>query len=208
MSNPWSGYPGGDPFVRSSGTAKSFGFFPTSGVYAVSDPQLKSPQVNTWNLSIQRQVGKWLLSGSYLGNHTAHQWAGRELNPQVYVPGNCTAGQYGLTAAGPCSNTSGANTAARRLLTLLNPTWGPYYSTIAWVDGGSTSSYNALLLSAQHRFSNSFSVLANWTWSHCMADPSTTEITGPNYVNPNDRSADRSNCSSDHRHQVDRKSVV
>lgn len=202
LSNPWQGYPGGDPFTTTSGTAKSFGFFPSGGVYAVSDPNLKSPQVNTWNFSIQRQVGKWLFSGSYIGNHTAHQWAGRELNPQIYVPGNCTAGQYGLTAAGPCSSTSATNTAARRLLTLANPTWGPSYSTIAWLDGGATASYNGMLLSAQHRLSDHFSVLSNWTWSHCLADPSTTELTGPNYVDPNNRAADRSNCSSDHRHQV------
>ena len=35
--------------------------------YAFSDPNLKNPQVNTWNLTIQRQLGKWLLSGSILG---------------------------------------------------------------------------------------------------------------------------------------------
>ena len=66
--------------AQSSDTGKSFGFFPTGGVYAVSDPNLKNPQVNTWNLSIQHQVGKWLISGSYLGNHTAHLWSSRELN--------------------------------------------------------------------------------------------------------------------------------
>ncbi len=208
LSNPWEGYPGGDPFVQAPGSGKSFGFFPLGGVYAVSDPFLKSPQVNTWNLSIQRQIGKWLLSGSYLGNHTAHQWAGRELNPQIYIPGACSAGQYGLTAAGNCSSTSAANTAARRLLTILNPAAGPSYNTIAFVDGGSTASYNALLLSAQHRMSNNFSVLANWTWSHCIADPSTTEITGANYVNPNNRAADRSNCSADHRQQINISGVL
>ncbi len=202
LSNPWQGYPGGDPYITQSGTAKSLGFFPTSGVYAVSDPNLKSPQVNTWNLSVQRQVGKWLLSGSYIGNHTAHLWSSRELNLDQYIPGNCAAGQYGLTAPGPCSSTSATNTAARRSFTLQNPTWGPYYSTVAYLDAGATSAYNAMLLSAQHRVSNNFSVLANWTYSHCIADPSTTELTGPSYVDPNNRSADRSNCSSDHRHQI------
>jgi hypothetical protein len=211
LSNPWDSYPGGDPFIQSSGTAgtaKTYGFFPTSGVYAVSDTNLQSPQVHTWNLSIQRQVGSWLLSASYLGNHTAHLWSSRELNPQVYIPGNCVAGQFGLTAPGPCSNTSGANTAARRLLTLLNPTWGPWYSTIAYLDAGATSSYNGLLLSAQHRLANNFTVLANWTWSHCLADPSTTELTGPSYVDPNNRAADRSNCSADHRQQVNVSGVL
>ncbi len=208
LSNPWAGYAGGDPFVQQSGLAKSLGFFPTSGVYAVSDPELKSPQMQTWNLSIQRQVGKWLISGSYIGNHSIHLWSSRELNLDKYIPGNCVAGQYGLTAPGPCSSTSATNTAARRVLTLANPTWGPYYSTIAYLDAGATSSYNAALISAQHRLSNNFSVLANWTYSHCISDPNTTELTGPSYVDPNDRHADRSNCSSDHRHQINVSGVL
>jgi hypothetical protein len=208
LSNPWAGYAGGDPFVQTSGVGRSFGFFPQGGVYAVSDPNLKNPQVNTWNLSIQRQMGSWLISASYLGNHTAHLWSSRELNLDQYIPGNCVTGQYGLTAAGPCSSTASANQAARRTLTLQNPTWGPWYSTIAWLDGGATSSYNAALLSAQHRLSNNFSALANWTYSHCIADPSTTELTGPSYVDPNNRSADRSSCSSDHRHQINLSGVL
>jgi hypothetical protein len=208
LSNPWAGYPGGDPFVQSTSTAKSFGFFPQSGVYAVSDPNLQSPQVNTWNLSIQRELGKWLLSASYLGNHTAHLWSSRELNLEKYIPGNCSKGQYGLTADGPCSSNASANTAARRLFTILNPTWGPYYSTVAYLDAGATSSYNGMILSAQHRVANNFSALANWTYSHCLADPSTTELTGPSYVDPNNRSADRSNCSSDHRQQVNISGIL
>jgi hypothetical protein len=209
LSNPWAGYPGGDPFVQSGGgTGRSYGFFPQGGVYAVSDPNLQNPQVNTWNISIQRQVGSWLFSGSYIGNHTAHLWSSRELNLEQYIPGNCVAGQYGLTAAGPCSSTSGANTAARRLLTLLNPTWGPWYSTIAYLDAGATSSYNGMLLSAQHRLANHFSMLANWTYSHCIADPSTTELTGPSYVDSGNREADRSNCSADHRQLVNISGVL
>jgi len=208
LSNPWAGYAGGDPFVQQSGTAKSYGFFPSGGVYAVSDPNLKSPQMQTWNLAIQRQVGKWLFSGSYIGNHSIHLWSSRELNLDKYIPGTCAAGQYGLTAAGPCSSTSANNTAARRLLTLANPTWGPSYSTIAYLDAGATSSYNAALLSAQHRLSDNFSVLANWTYSHCIADPNTTELTGPSYVDPTNRSADRSSCSSDHRHQINLSGVL
>ncbi len=208
LSDPWAGYPGGDPYLQNPGTGKSFGFFPQGGVYAFSDTNLKNPQVNTWNLSIQRQFGKWLLSGSYLGNHTAHLWSSTELNPEIFIPGNCTAGQYGLTIAGPCSSTSAANIAARRKLTLLNPTWGPYYSTMAYLDAGATSSFNGMLLSAQHRLVDNFSVLANWTYSHCLADPSTTELTGPSYVDPNDRSADRSNCSSDHREQINVSGIL
>jgi hypothetical protein len=210
LSNPWATYPGGDPFAvaATGGSGKSLGFFPQGGTYAVSDPNLGSPQVNTWNLSIQREIGKWLVSGSYLGNHSIHLWSSRELDLQQYIPGNCSPGQYGLTAAGPCSSTNGANQNARKNLTLLNPKWGPSYNTVAYLDAGATGSYNALLLSAQHRLASHFSTLANYTYSHCIADPSTTELTGPSYVDPNNRSADRSNCSSDHRVQANISGVI
>jgi hypothetical protein len=65
-----------------------------------------------------------------------------------------------------------------------------------------------MLLSAQHRMGSHFSTLANWTYSHCIADPSTTELTGPSYVNPNNRAADRSSCSSDHRQQINISGVI
>jgi hypothetical protein len=86
------------------------------------------------------------------------------------------------------------------VLTLQNAAQGAFYGTIGHVDDGGTSSYNGMLVSAQRRLAGNFSVLANYTWSHCISDPATTEITGPTYVNPNNRRADRANCDSDRRH--------
>lgn len=208
LSNPWAGYAGGDPFIQNTTTGKSFGFFPLSGTYVVADPNMKNPQVNTWNLSLQHQFGSWLVSGSYVGNHTAHLWTGRELDLQQYIPGTCQKGQYGLTAAGPCSSTASANQAARKVLTLANPTWGPYYNTVAYLDGGGNSSYNGMILSAQHRMSHNVSMLANWTYSHCISDPATTELTGPTYPDSSNREAYRSNCPSDHRQQLNISGVI
>jgi hypothetical protein len=99
--------------------------------------------------------------------------------------------RYGLTAPGPCSTT--ANTQARRTLTLENPSQGPYYGTVESLDDGGTASYNSLLLSAEHRLSRYFMVLASYTWSHCITDPVTTELSGPIYSNPYNRRFDRGN---------------
>ena len=211
LSNPWAGYPGGDPFLTAAnastgGSGKNFGFFPTAGTYAVSDPNLKANQVGTWNMTIQRTMRNWLLSVAYLGNHGAHLWTSTEDNPVVYIPGTCAAGVYGLKAAGNCSST--ANYANRRTLQLLNPTWASYYSTIAYVDGGATSSYNGAEMTAQHRLGNNFSALANWTWSHALCDPVTTEVTGPTYEIPGNRNADYSNCANDHRQQINISGVL
>src|SRR5205814_8718108 len=119
---------------------------------------LKPSYVNQWNVSIQRQIGaNWLASVSYLGNNTVHLWTERSLNPAVYIPGNCPAGVFGLTAPGLCSTT--ANTAARRTLTLQNPSQGQLFSSLEYLDDGGTASYQGLLLSLLHRFAHHFTVL-------------------------------------------------
>ncbi|HEX3995827.1 MAG TPA: hypothetical protein VHX39_32060, partial [Acetobacteraceae bacterium] len=158
-------------------------------------------------LTIQRQLGKdWLISGSYLGNNTIHMWAPLSLDPSVFIPGTCTAGQYGLTTAGPCSSI--LNTAARRALTLINPTQGAFISGISTLDDGATASYNAMLLSTQHRLARNFTLAANYTWSHCIADPVTSAI-GGSYTDPNDRRLDRGNCGGiDIRHYINISGVM
>jgi hypothetical protein len=107
---------------------------------------------------------------------------------------------------GPGATTG--NTNQRRVLYRLNQAQGQYYSTIGQLDDGGNGKYNALLLSAQRRLSRNFSVLSNWTWSHCISDPETTELTGPTYNDPTNRALDRSNCSSDRRHIVNFSAVL
>jgi hypothetical protein len=112
-----------------------------------------------------------MASVSYLGNQTRHLWIALENNPDIYIPGNCAAGQYGLTAAGPCSTTAAANYQARRLLQLAtSPAQGQFYSSIDRMDDGAVAHYNGLLLSAQHRFSQHYQFNANFTDSNCLSD--------------------------------------
>jgi hypothetical protein len=100
----------------------------------------------------------------------------------------------------PCSSTG--NTNQRRVLNLLNPDQGKYYGVIHYLDDGSTANYNALLLSLQHRLANHFTVLGNYTWSHCIAGIFTSELDGTQYTNPQNRNADRGNCAT-----IDRRSI-
>jgi hypothetical protein len=188
-SNPWQGYPGGNPFPV---TLSSNFVFPTSGSYLTVPLNLHATYVEQWNFTLQRQVAaNWLVSASYLGNNGVHLWSPQGQDPALYVPGNCVAGQYGLTAPGPCSTTG--NVAARRILTLANPVQGPYYGAISLTDDGGTGSYNALLLSVNHRLSNHFTLLGVYTWAHCIADP-ISQYLGGSYSNPANRRFDRGNC--------------
>lgn len=190
FADPYLGYPGGNPFPRLATEWKTAPF-PSFGVYVNTPLHLRPTTLYQWNVSVQRQVGEWLLAASYLGNHSSHLWRGTELNPAIYMPGATTG-----------------NTNQRRFLYLRNRTEGQYYGTIGHVDDTGRANYNGLLVSVQRRLSKGFSLLANWTLSKCMGDPATTEITGPTIVDPDHPELDYSYCDSDRRHVVNISSVI
>jgi hypothetical protein len=69
----------------------------------------------------------------------------------------------------------------------------------AWDDGG-TRNYNGLLLSLNKRMSNNFSATANYTWSHCIGNPTNVLLNGRaggGVLNdPGNRDRDRGNCNT------------
>jgi hypothetical protein len=203
FSNPWQGFPGGNPFPY---TFSKNSVFPIQAPYVNVPMDYHPPYLNQWNLSAEKQIGaNWLAKVSYLGSNTIHFWSPQALNPSVYIPGNCSTGQYGLTAPGPCSTTG--NSQQRRLLTLLSPSQGPYYNSIVTLDDGGTNTYTGLLLSLQHRLSNHFTVQSNYTWSHCISDLGTTLLAG-SYTDPTNRRFDRGNCSGTDLRQIFNTSAV
>jgi hypothetical protein len=191
FSNPFASLPSGNPFPLPNPPTSDL-FFPPAGIYRSVPLHIKTPYTQHWNFSIQRQVSaNWLLSASYMGNKSTHRWINTELNPAVFIPGTC--------GGAPCSTTG--NTQARRVLSLMNPTAGALISRLHFTDDGGNAQYNALILKADHRLSENFTVFANYTWSHCLSEGqnnSTLDATG--LQNPSDRSADRGNCVNDRRH--------
>ncbi|HEY6342563.1 MAG TPA: carboxypeptidase regulatory-like domain-containing protein [Bryobacteraceae bacterium] len=191
FGNPWAAYPGGSPYPV---TLSPRFVFPTGGSYLTVPLHVRNTYLEQTNVSVQKQLGaSWVVKGNYLGNDTVHLWTDQELNPIVYIPGPCSAGQYGLTAAGPCSST--ANYSARRTLTLQNPAQGAFYAGIEQLNDGGTASYNSMLLSVEHRLSSHFMVLVNYTWAHCISDNVALQAGGPTWTNPYNRRSDRGNCS-------------
>jgi hypothetical protein len=159
--------------------------FPAFGVYVNTPLHLEPTSLQQWNVSVQRQIGDWLVAGSYLGNHSRHLWRATELNPAVYGPGATTG-----------------NINNRRVLELQNLAQGQFYGTIGQLDDTGRANYGAMLVSVQRRLKNNLSVLSNWTLSKCMSDPATTEITGPTIVDPANPDLDYAYCSSDRRHVI------
>ncbi len=204
LDNPWANYTGGDPFPMPFGKDWNRNTpWPLNAVVTAVDYDTKNTMVTQWNLSVQRQVGSdWLVSGSYLGTRGAHLWALQQLNPAVYIPGNCAAGQFGLTASGPCSTRT--NTNQRRVLALDNAQYGKYFGTVNRIDSGATASYQGLVLSVQRRAARGVTITSNYTWSHCITDSVTTNTGNSGnadggYLNPQNRHLDRGNCESDRR---------
>jgi len=202
LADPWKGQPGGNPFptVLSKNIT-----FPNAGTFLTVPLNPHVPYVEQYNLSIQRQIGaSWLASASYLGTLTMHGWTAVQLDPGIYIPGgNCVFG--GVTFA-TCS--TAANVQQRRVLSLANPVEGAKYGSLTNLDDGGTGSYNGLLLSLQHRLSNHFTVLGNYTWSHCISDGLVTFFSGT-YSDPTNRRFDRSNCpGTDARHNLNISAVL
>ena len=194
FSDPWLGYPGGNPFPQ-NGKA----YFPTGGIYVNFPLNPKPTYVANWNITYQRQLGaSWVASISYLGNKTTHLWSNNgEVNPAVFMGlGACAINSVSY---GTCSTLS--NTNQRRLLFTANPKLGASYASINTMDDGAVAHYNGLLMSIQHRFANNFTFNANYTDSNCISDTDFgAALATPANSQPFNRHADWGPCVFDTRH--------
>jgi carboxypeptidase family protein len=188
LANPFQSYPGGNPFPLPYPPAQNAAF-PTAGQYISFPLNLHHMYQQQWDLSYQRQLaGNWLVTATYLGSKATHLRTSNEENPAVYIPGASTV----------------ANTQSRRTLTLLNPAQGAFYSNITLADDGINTNYNAFRISAQHRFSHSFTLLSVYTWSHCLQDAETygnrNSLGSTEYQDPYNRNLDHGPCDTDLTH--------
>jgi hypothetical protein len=206
FASPWGNYPGGNPFPGIFPPTAS-ATFPAGSLYILAPLNAHVPIINQWTASVQQDLGRgWNFSINYLGNKNSHLWLGQSPNPSVYIPGTWTGpGSCGALTISPgtgkaCSSTT--NTTTRTRLALANPVQGAYYNVgMTIVDDGANSSYNGLLTVIQHRMSDNFSFLANYTWSHCISNGDANgDVTGPSYENPLNPRMDRAYCGFDVRH--------
>jgi Carboxypeptidase regulatory-like domain len=185
FADPYNGYPGGNPFPFPYPPTKDAPF-PQQGAYINFPLNLHHPYTQKWTVSVQRQLTKdWLASASYIGDKGTHYRSSVEGNPGLPAPGATLA-----------------NLNQRRVLSLLNPAQGAYYSAITQLDDGVNTIYNGMKVSLQHRFAQHFTVMTSYTWSHCLQDaqPIGNRLTGNQYQNPFSRNADRGVCDHDLRH--------
>jgi hypothetical protein len=144
-------------------------------------PNLKSPTLISYSLRVQRQLStNTSVSVGYVGSHGYHELLGVDTNEPAPItcPGSGTAvcpatyptlyTSTGATVAGPAvpggvhyiaATCAATNTTCNS--TLANP-W-------SWFSLGD-SSYNALQLDVNHRFSGGLSLRGVYTWSKALDD--------------------------------------
>ena len=210
FSNPYSkGTLTGNPYPQpAKPTATTT--FPNGSQYISLPPQFKPSYTLQWTASMQQEFGRgWQFQMDYIGNRSNHVALGLPLSEAVYIPGIWTGpGSCGpLTVSPgtgkPCSSVG--NQASRYSLTLANPVQGAKYAGggggSILISSGANASYNALVTTLQHRVSNSFSFLANYTWSKCLnIEDAQGDIAGTTVENPKNIRMDWGPCGSDYRH--------
>jgi hypothetical protein len=165
------------PFNPTYSVAETVSQLPLSTVPAAAklapggvQPNPDTPTLISWSLRIQQEItSNTSLTVGYVGSHGYHELLGIDANepfpvicpaspcPAVY-PSNFPAGLAGT----PVPTGSYYNPTATKPNPALNNTW-TYFSE-------ANSSYNALQIDLNHRFSKSFSLRGVYTWSKTLDD--------------------------------------
>ncbi len=173
--------------------------FPNQGSYAAIDPDINSTRGQSWNVTVEKQLGAtWQVAASYLGTYLDRIWGQDALNPGVFMGlGPCTLRGVNYSV---CS--TAANTDARRVFSQVSAEAAQKYSYVSEYQATGTQTYRGLKLSFQRRTAQGLSLGGNFTVSHCETD---TPVTGNfvqfqnTWLKPGDPSYDRGNCPYNQR---------
>jgi hypothetical protein len=187
MDDPYSLVPGGPPLLPTPIPAPANAVFPFFSSYTSMDPNINSIRVQSWNATVEQQVGaNWRVAASYLGSYMDRIWGRKQINPGVYL--------------GPGSTAN--NIESRRVFTLANPAVGQYYSGMYQITDVGVQSYSGLKLSVRRRAVSGLSFDANYTVSHCETDSPYNGlfISQFEYSDPDNPAFDRGNCPFNRTH--------
>src|SRR5579884_963036 len=159
FTNPYLGYPGGDPFPRAHILPSQFATYkfllPISG--GVLDPSSRVGYTQNWNFTIQHQfAGNTAVSLAYVGNHALNIMGSRQFNPAIFGPGATVA-----------------NENSRRLY--------PGFGAVELASSYVYEEYHSLQINVTRRYSRGLTLLSNFVWGKTIDDTSsaTEGNTGP-----------------------------
>lgn len=173
FSDPWAGTK--NPFPAPTNPPADV-VFPQYGNQEVFAPDFRNGYVQSWNLTIEREVGfGFIARTSYAASKGTRLLVKREINAAVYTPGATTA-----------------TTNQRRPLQPVG--------SIALYEPVSNSTFHALQLTGERRFSQGFSILANYQFGKAIDDSSAVKGTAITRTNPYNQAFDKGPADFDKRH--------
>jgi len=182
VTDPYNG-PSPFPYIKplpGSAATKTY-VFPSTPLTIYSEaPNYENGRIHQWNVSYQWEpVHSYLITAAYIGTRGTQLGSSENLNTPLFVPGN----------------SSTTNQQARRPY--------PQFEDIYQIFSGANSTYNALQLSLNKRFSKGFSILANYTYSRAYDSGDTAGFqSGSPYRDPYNRSLDWGLSNYDHPHTL------
>ena len=156
FDNPWTNFAGGgglapgkSPFPPFAGPQQappsSSLFAGAQNIQATFAPNLKLGVTESWNLSLEQQLGKYnAIHIAYVGSESYHQATTVDINPGVPL---------GVGVTVPAQGTLRANSS---------------FSQILQVQDGGTARYESLQAGIEHKFSHGLQFQSNFTWSKTM----------------------------------------
>jgi len=184
------------------------GVNPNAGFNAV-DPNFRPPESYQWNLTISHELLKdTVLEASYIGNHGLHIWR-RNVNRNDIAPNLACRG-----SACDGSNDPARLQIARAGMQIISPVTGVVQDqgqliadnrsfrgigNVPTDESNGNSSYHAMQLWLNRRFTNRLAFQAAYTWAHAISDVSLTSFTNST-SDPFNFNSDRGDADLDRRH--------
>jgi hypothetical protein len=146
--------------------------------------ELVNPYTEQWTLGFEHELAPdWVLSLDYVGSHTVKINRPLDLDsPAPFI--RTDPNQVRKSSDANCTRPLWIAFYAENELTCAGATVFPAYSTITSDVNDGSAFYHALDVNLTHRFSNRFTMLASYTWSHAM-DTVDPDIPGQNPNDPN-----------------------
>ena len=195
LDDPYKGV-GGDPHPIVTGPDTPFVAF---GSFGTMDPDINSPRVQSWNVTVEQQLGtEWGVSVAYLGSHSDRLWAQVALNPGIFMGlGPCVLNGVSIPV---CSTQANLN--QRRVLFQQNPREAASIGALDLNTDIGYQNYSGVKLAVQRRSVAGVSLNANYTLSQCKGTPQNPRFnqSSGGYLKPDDPSFDAGYCDQDRRH--------
>src|SRR5690349_18470545 len=178
------------------------GVDPNAG-FASVDPNFRPPESYQWNLTISHELFKdTVIEASYIGNHGLHIWR-RNVNVNDIAPNQACRGsacdgstrdarlQIARAGLGVTSQDQGQLIRDNRLLRGVG--------NIQQDQSNGNSTYNAMQLWVNRRFSKNLAFQVAYTWGHAISDVALTSFTNTT-SDPFNFRADKGDADLDRRH--------